>query len=141
VSDLTGGQVVAGANPVSPRLSVRHCQSDTCQPDTGQRDIGVLQKQHIRYPPGVWMATRIATQLTDRVSRRGRRLRLASLETDTKFWDAPGRAAARPAVDRPEVVESRLGQSQLILKPGCVAPVRGILSGFGLAQYLADTTT
>jgi hypothetical protein len=79
-------------------------------------------------------------QLTDRVSRRGRRLRLASLETDTKFWEAPGRAVARPAVDRPEVVESRLAQSQLILKPGCVAPVRGILSGFGLAPYLADTT-
>ena len=51
-----------------------------------------------------------------------------------------GRAVARPAVDRPEVVESRLGQSQLILKPGCVAPVRGILSGLGLAPYLADTT-
>ena len=110
----------------------------SCQPDAGQSVIAGLQKPQIRYPPGVWIATGIATQFTDRVSRRGRRLRLATLETDTKFWDAPGRAVARPAVDRPEVVESRLGQSQLILKPGCVAPVRGILSGLGLAPYLAE---
>jgi hypothetical protein len=31
-SGLTGGQVVAGSNPVSQTLSARHCQPDTVSP-------------------------------------------------------------------------------------------------------------
>src|SRR6476661_1859780 len=48
---LTGGQVVAGSNPVSPTREL-----------AGQSHIGELQRSEIRYPPRVCTATGTAIQ-------------------------------------------------------------------------------
>jgi len=49
---LTGGQVVAGSNPVSPTRVL-----------AAQSVIGGPDRPENGYPPGVWMATRMATRI------------------------------------------------------------------------------